>query len=196
MASPRSRKGSGASTRSNQIRIIGGTHRGRKLNFPSLDGLRPTGDRVRETLFNWLQPLLPGASCLDLFAGSGVLGLEAASRGASRVVMLDSSAQAVAQINENVELLGLSGVEVHCCNALQWLKGNGQRFDIVFLDPPFTAGLLQPSCQMLESGGWLAPGSRIYLETDAQDDVADLPPVWTRLRQKKAGQVCYYLFSR
>lgn len=197
MAKPPSPKGSGAAAGlSNQIRIIGGVHRGRKLNFPPVEGLRPTGDRVRETLFNWLQPLLPGARCLDLFAGSGALGLEAASRGAQPVVMLDRSAKVVAQITENIALLGLHQVEVYCCDALLWLMGDSQVFDILFLDPPFAAGLLQPACQMLESGGWLAPGSRIYLEMDAREQLPDLPPVWTRLRQKKAGQVCYYLFSR
>ena len=197
MAKPRNRKGSASSAASsnNQIRIIGGEYRGRRLHFPTLEGLRPTGDRVRETLFNWLQPMLPGAACLDLFAGSGVLGLEAASRGARRVVMLDKSPKAAAQIAANIELLGATGVEVHCTDACQWLTGESSRFDIVFLDPPFAADLLQECCRLLAEGGWLGSNARVYLETDKVKELPQLPANWTPLRHKKAGQVCYYLFS-
>ena len=179
----------------NQIRIIGGEYRGRKLSFPSIEGLRPTSDRVRETLFNWLQPILPGASCLDLFAGSGALGLEAASRGARRVVMLERSPKVVTQIAENISLLGAEEVEIHCADALQWLTGSSRRFDIVFLDPPFADDLLQESCRLLDQGGWLGSNARIYLETDEAKALPELPENWTQLRRKKAGQVCYYLFS-
>lgn len=196
MVKPRNRKGSLAPTgSSNQIRIIGGAYRGRKLKFPSIDGLRPTSDRVRETLFNWLQPVLAGASCLDLFAGSGALGLEAASRGAERVVMLDKSPRVATQITENISLLGAQGVEVNCSDALQWLTGSGQRFDVVFLDPPFAQDLLQPCCRLLDQGGWLGPNAKIYLESNEEKALPQLPPNWSPLRRKKAGQVCYYLFS-
>ena len=197
MAKSSNRKGSTApNLLKNHIRIIAGEYRGRKLGFPSIEGLRPTGDRVRETLFNWLQPILPGASCLDLFAGSGALGLEAASRGARPVLMLEKSAEAAAQIAGNISRLGVEGVKVECCDALQWLTGRSSRFDIVFLDPPFTDDLLQQSCRLLDQGGWLGPNSRIYLETDLGKELPDLPQNWLQLRRKKAGQVCYDLFLR
>jgi len=179
------------------VRIIGGAHRGRKLIFPSLPGLRPTADRVRETLFNWLQPLLPGADCLDLYAGSGALGLEAASRGAGRVVMLDRSAEVVDQLRENIGLLQLDQVEAWQADALEWLAGSpsSRPFDLVFLDPPFADDLLEQSCQLLDSAGWLNPEARIYLEMDAGHQLPELPERWRLLRRKKAGQVWYHLFS-
>jgi len=196
MGKPRNRKGSApAAALNNQIRIIAGEYRGRKLVFPSTDGLRPTSERVRETLFNWLQPILPGASCLDLFAGSGALGLEAASRGARRVVMLEKSAKVVAQIAGNISLLDAQGVEIHCADALQWLNSSSRPFDIVFLDPPFADDLLQESCRLLDQGGWLGPNARIYIEMGEGKALPELPKNWSPLRRKKAGQVCYYLFS-
>lgn len=195
MGKPRNRKGSSArAALYNQVRITGGEYRGRKLGFPSIDGLRPTGDRVRETLFNWLQPVLPGASCLDPFAGSGALGLEAASRGARLVVMLEKSARAVAQIAGNISLLGAEGIEIYCTDALRWLTGESRRFDIVFLDPPFAGDLLQQSCRLLDQHGWLAPNARIYIEMSEEQALPELPGNWLQLRRKKAGQVCYYLF--
>ncbi|HHH39567.1 MAG TPA: 16S rRNA (guanine(966)-N(2))-methyltransferase RsmD [Sedimenticola sp.] len=180
-----------------RVRIIGGRHRGRRLAFPDLPGLRPTPDRVRETLFNWLQPQLSGAACLDLFAGSGALGLEAASRGAGRVVMLDRSPLAVAALRRNVEQLGLDGqVTVIRADALAWLEGPAEPFDILFLDPPFAEGLLEPGCRALEEGGWLAPGARIYLERALKGPAPGLPGDWAVLREKRAGQVCYQLLAR
>ena len=181
---------------SNQVRIIGGEHRGRKLNFPDIPGLRPTGDRIRETLFNWLQPRLVGASCLDLFAGSGALGLEAASRGAGRVVMLDSSPVVVGQLQQNISLLRLEQTEVQQADALSWLEGDPQRFDIVFLDPPFADNMLQELCEKLENSGWLKPDVLIYLEMDAGSNRPQLPPAWRVQKEKKAGQVEYLLCSR
>jgi 16S rRNA (guanine966-N2)-methyltransferase len=177
----------------NQIRIIGGAHRGRKLPVPDLPGLRPTGDRVRETLFNWLQAQIPGAACLDLFAGSGALGLEAASRGAGRVVMLERAVSAVEQLRNNVDLLGEEHVRVERADALEWLQGRGEPFDIVFLDPPFADDLLEPCCRRLQQNGWLKPGASIYIETDAGKGCPALPPDWCIVREKKTGQVAYYL---
>ncbi len=193
----RRQKGSGGPRpgHSNQIRIIGGAHRGRRLRFPTVPGLRPTADRVRETLFNWLQPQLPGARCLDLFAGSGALGLEAASRGAARVQMLDRSPRVVEQLRENAALLQLDQVRVSQASALEWLQGAATPFDILFLDPPFDDHLLGEVCYSLQAGGWLAPAARIYLEMAAPDPLPELPGEWTRLKAKRAGQVCYYLFS-
>jgi len=181
----------------NRVRIIGGSHRGRKLAFPDQPGLRPTPDRVRETLFNWLQPVIIGARCLDLFAGSGALGLEAASRGAARVLLLDSAAAVVRQLRDNVRLLSLDQqVEVQQAEALRWLGGAGQPFDIVFLDPPYASRLQGPCAKRLEAGGWLASGARVYLEADARGDLPELPPDLELIREKKAGQVRYCLLRR
>jgi 16S rRNA (guanine966-N2)-methyltransferase len=180
---------------SNQVRIIGGVHRGRKLRFPDHQGLRPTSDRTRETLFNWLQPYLPGARVLDLFAGSGVLGFEAASRGAAEVVMVEQSPKVVQQLIGNRDLLGLDSVLIQQANALAWLESGSRQFDIVFLDPPFADGLLGRSCERLQAGGWLASGSRIYIEKDAAHALPEIPPQWDQLKQKRAGQVDFYLFS-
>jgi 16S rRNA (guanine966-N2)-methyltransferase len=176
-----------------QVRIIGGTHRGRKLPVPDLPGLRPTGDRIRETLFNWLQEQIPGASCLDLFAGSGALGLEAASRGAGRVVMLERAASAVEQLRKNVDLLGEQGIRIEQADALEWLRGRGEPFDIVFLDPPFAEDLLEICCRQLEQNGWLKSGASIYIESDVKKGIPELPAGWRMVREKKAGQVAYYL---
>ncbi|MCB1858230.1 MAG: 16S rRNA (guanine(966)-N(2))-methyltransferase RsmD [Gammaproteobacteria bacterium] len=176
-----------------RVRIIGGTHRGRVIEFLPLSGLRPTPDRIRETLFNWLRTILPGADCLDLFAGSGVLGLEAASRGARRVVLVDHAAEAAARIARYIAQFELHGVSVHCGDALAWLRGPAQGFDVVFLDPPFSSDLLEPCCQLLDRGGWLKPAARIYLEMDRHRPLPSLPPGWRVIREKKAGQVCYYL---
>jgi len=179
----------------NQVRIIGGEHRGRKLIFPDIPGLRPTGDRIRETLFNWLQPSLTGASCLDLFAGSGALGLEAASRGAGRVVMLDRSPVVVDQLRQNISLLSLDQTQVEQADAITWLQRPAQQFDIVFIDPPFADELVQSACHGLVAGGWLRPDALLYLELDVASAPPELPPTLTILKEKKAGQVAYYLCS-
>ncbi|MCW8907822.1 MAG: 16S rRNA (guanine(966)-N(2))-methyltransferase RsmD [Sedimenticola sp.] len=180
----------------NQVRIVGGTHRGRRLRFPDSEGLRPTSDRTRETLFNWLQAWLPGARCLDLFAGSGALGFEAASRGAAEVDMLERSSRVVRQLEENRDQLGCQTVSVHCVDALSWLEREGRPYDIVFLDPPFADDLLTACCERLEQGGWLGPESRIYLEWDLHGPAPQLPGSWTRLKEKQAGQVAYALYGR
>jgi 16S rRNA (guanine966-N2)-methyltransferase len=150
---------------------------------------------VRETLFNWLQPHLPGAACLDLFAGSGVLGFEAASRGAARVVLIEQAAAAVEQLRQSREMLELEQVRIEQADSLQWLQGVAQPFDIVFLDPPFGGDLLGECCRLLEQGGWLRPGARIYLELDAADTLPNLPDNWQLLREKKAGQVAFFLYT-
>jgi len=177
----------------NRVRIIGGTHRGRMVAFADLPGLRPTGDRVRETLFNWLQPLVAGSTCLDLFAGSGALGFEAASRDAKRVVMVEQSPKAAGLIREQASKLALSAVEAVCAEALGWLACGDERFDIVFLDPPFAAGLLESICTALQAHHRLNPNARIYLEQDASNPLPRLPENWETLRDKRAGQVRYLL---
>jgi 16S rRNA (guanine966-N2)-methyltransferase len=181
---------------SNQVRIIGGRWRGRRLHFPPLEGLRPTPDRVRETLFNWLAPVIEGARCLDLFAGSGALGIEALSRGAAKVVFVERHPLAVRKLRENLALLGIDSVPVVKADALTWLKGRSQPFDIVLLDPPFGGNLLEPVCAVLEQGGWLATQARIYLETEKAPQNPELPQNWTIIRDKTAGQVSYRLAVR
>jgi 16S rRNA (guanine966-N2)-methyltransferase len=176
----------------NRLRIIGGQWRGRKVSFPDVDGLRPSPDRVRETLFNWLQPVIDGARCLDLFSGSGALGLEALSRGAAQAVLVDRDARAVASLREQIALLQASGAQLVQAEALGFLAGTPQRFDVVFLDPPYRSGLLAPCCARLAQG-WLAPGARIYVEAETELDPLPLPTEWTLLRSKRAGQVGYHL---
>ncbi len=177
----------------NRIRIIGGRHRGRKLRFADSPGLRPTGERMRETLFNWLQPLLAGARCLDLFAGSGALGLEAASRGAGEVVLVDRARQVVRQLRENVELLGMDNAEVVQADGIQWLNASARPFDIVFLDPPFADRLLPQSLRLLTERGWLAAGARLYLEADADQGLPGLPEQLLLEKSKRMSQVVFGL---
>jgi len=178
---------------SNQLRIIGGQWRSRRLEFPDLPGLRPTPDRVRETLFNWLTPVLPGARCLDLFAGSGALGMEALSRGAAETVFVEHHPRAFRTLRENLARLNAQGARVESADAQAWLRQPGTPFEIVFLDPPFGAGLLEPVCAQLEQGGWLAVNAWIYLEAEADQPAPLLPANWTLHREKIAGMVAYRL---
>jgi 16S rRNA (guanine966-N2)-methyltransferase len=148
---------------------------------------------VRETLFNWLAPIMPGARCLDCFAGSGALGLEAASRGASEIIMLELAEPVVRQLLTNARTLRADQVQVVRADALRWLEGPGRPFDIVFLDPPFAAGLLAPACALLAGHGWVYEGTRIYLETQARPGLPPLPQGWRLVREQRAGQVAYGL---
>ncbi len=176
------------------VRIVGGLWRGRRLTVPEAPGLRPTPDRVRETLFNWLMPLIPGARVLDLFAGSGVLGLEAASRGAGEVVLVERNRHLAHQLEELRQRLQAGKVSVHCRDALRFLEAEATPFDIVFVDPPYASGLLEPACRAL-TGGWLAPGAMVYLETPVHRPPPQLPGEWCRYREKRAGQVRYALWQ-
>ncbi len=179
-----------------RLRIIAGKWRSRRLEFPDQEGLRPTPDRVRETVFNWLQLDVPGSRCLDAFAGSGALGFEAASRGAAEVVMLEQNPEAATALQRNVDLLGAAGVEVIGTNAVTWLTQNRRLFDIVFLDPPFAAGLVGQCCQILENGHSLADDAKIYIEHAVGDNDVAVPESWRCLKSKSAGQVAYKLFTR
>ena len=179
-----------------RLRIIAGQWRSRRLEFPGQDDLRPTPDRVRETLFNWLQLDVPGSRCLDAFAGSGALGFEAASRGANEVVMLEKSHEAVTALRRNIELLDAANIDVVVADAMTWLTNNRRPFDIVFLDPPFTAGLLGQCCRILESGQSLAEDAKIYIEHAVGDNEFAVPETWQCLKSKFAGQVAYKLFTR
>ena len=179
--------------RVNQVRIIAGQWRGRRLEFPDLPELRPTPDRVRETLFNWLAPVLPGARCLDLFAGSGALGIEALSRGAAEVVLVERQPLVVRALRDNLARLKAENARVEAVDALAWLRQPGTPFEMVFLDPPFGQGLLEPVCAMLEQNGWLADFALIYLEAAMDQPVSSLPVQWTIQREKTAGAVAYRL---
>lgn len=178
----------------NTLRIIGGEWRGRKLPFPSLPGLRPTPDRVRETLFNWLAAVVPGARCLDLFAGSGALGLEALSRGASSATWIDSSRLAADTLKNNLKTLQADGNVVQA-SALDWLQqAPNTDFDIVFLDPPFGQGLVAQILALIESSSILASEAWVYIEMAQDEPLPEVPANWTLYRNKQAGQVSYRLF--
>ena len=185
MAKAAARHGAGR----NQLRIIGGEWRSRRLDFPDVEGLRPTPDRVRETLFNWLMPIIHGARCLDLFTGSGALGLEALSRGASSVVLLDRDPRVITTLRKHLQTLKAEGATLIQQGALDYLQGESTRFDVVFLDPPFRQGLLQPALELLDTRGWLAPGARVYIEQESEQPLVELPAGWELLRELKAGQV-------
>lgn len=193
-----------------ELRIIGGAWRGRRWRFPSNPALRPTPDRVRETLFNWLAAVVPGARCLDLFAGSGALGLEALSRGAAHVVFIEQDGASAASLRTLLgqwpaPLYGANApdpqrAEVLQVDALQWIAAArpAQRppFDIVFLDPPFAANIAARCLADLERGGWLAAGARLYAECPARDAAPALPPGWLWSRSRTAGEVGYHLAQR
>lgn len=180
----------------NQVRIIGGTWRGRKLHFPDAPGLRPTPDRVRETVFNWLQGETAGRRCLDLFAGSGALGLEALSRGASEVVFVESDARAARAVAETLQVLDCARGKVVRTDASTFLAGPPEPFDLVFLDPPYAERALPRACEALEAGGWLKPGALVYLEDRAGEGEPALPAGWELLKSKRAGDVGYHLARR
>lgn len=179
-----------------QVRIIGGRWRGRKLQFTEVAGLRPTGDRIRETLFNWLTPWLGGARCLDLFAGSGALGIEALSRGAAEVTLIEKHPQAAENLRGNCVQLKADDARIIQADTLVWLANSSpdRPFGIVFLDPPFSSDLLQPCCELMQKPGLLATGSLIYLETDRYQPLPEISPTWELLREKTAGQVSYRLY--
>jgi 16S rRNA (guanine966-N2)-methyltransferase len=187
-----------SATTSGQLRIIGGRWRGRKLRFRASAGLRPTPDRVRETLFNWLSTRIASSRCLDLFAGSGALGLEALSRGAAHCCFVDCHAGAVAAIREHLAQLGCSEAECIQADAMKFLRaGNTRtRYDIVFLDPPFLQHTLDAVCAALESGDWLADDATVYMESSVHDPEPAIPAAWTPHRDKRAGEVRYRLFVR
>lgn len=179
-----------------QLRIIGGLWRGRKLKFPQAETLRPTPDRIRETLFNWLQADVPGSRCLDLFAGSGALGFEAASRGAVETWLVERNAATAKTLADNIRLLETDRVSLHRADALELLGAAERPFDIVFIDPPYDANLVNVCCERLEYGHWLTDRAKIYVEHAARDDSIRVPAEWVNLKSKVAGQVAYSLFSR
>ena len=218
--SRRGRSGSGQS-KPGRCRIIAGDWRGRIISFDDAEGLRPTTDRIRETVFNWLNPYLPGSHCLDCFAGSGVLGLEALSRGAADVVFIENNRQSWQNLKRNLEMLkqgdgssvsnrvrlyhedaisflqsiSRSSVTDSRTKSLQDKRSDAEltRFDLVFLDPPFHKNLLSQSCSLLDNSGCLAEDAIIYVE-HAIDETVELPANWDCVKQKVAGQVAYKLY--
>lgn len=184
--------------KSNSVRIIAGEYRSRKLEFPSLEGLRPTADRIRETLFNWLQNSIQGERCLDLFAGSGALGFEALSRGAAKVDFVEKNTAAVNSIRSNIEQLGIEQGEVYCTDAFEWLDRYAQgskQYGLVFLDPPFKGEALARAIVKLESAELLRDGGLVYVEQEKQLTDDGLPSNWIEVKSKKAGAVQFGLYN-
>ncbi|PQQ39169.1 16S rRNA (guanine(966)-N(2))-methyltransferase [Photorhabdus laumondii] len=179
-----------------QIRIIGGKWRGRKLPVPDSPGLRPTTDRVRETLFNWLAPIIQEAHCLDCYAGSGALGLEALSRYAAQVTLIEYEHNIAKQLSANLDLLNAQNAEVINDSALTYLSQPGTSYEVVFLDPPFRKGMLSETIKLLEEQNWLADESWIYVEAESESTAIDVPVNWQLHREKVAGQVAYRLYIR
>jgi 16S rRNA (guanine966-N2)-methyltransferase len=180
------------------VRIVAGAWRGRRVNFPDLPGLRPTPDRVRETLFNWLQHSIVGTRCLDVFAGSGALGLEALSRGAAAATFVEQ-AQAAARnlVAELARLGGASKGRVVEMGASRFLRTQGDLvgtgFDLVFVDPPYHQGALAEYVPLIDAGGWVKPGGLVYLESEKAAGAPPLPEHWELLKSKFAGEVGYHL---
>ena len=180
-----------------QVRIIGGTWRGRRVGFVPA-GVRPTPDRVRETLFNWLAPRLPGARVLDLCAGSGVLGFEALSRGAAGAVLVEHDRAQAARLRAEATRLGAAAAQVCGADAraaVRALAGTGATFDVAFIDPPYASGLAAVLMHDLDGAGVLAPAACVYLETPAREPVP-VPPGWQVHRSGRAGEVGYHLLTR
>ena len=187
----------------NEVRIIGGKWRGRKIQFPTVLGLRPTPNRIRETLFNWLAPYIDEARCLDLFTGSGALGFEALSRGAAHVLCLEKDLKAYQMLAKNVEYLNAAEMEIQQKDALIWLSIQSQAvlklstpFDIIFVDPPYALKALSKCFSLLESHEWLKINTLIYFESDVPIELLTIPDTWEILKNKKAGSVYYCLTQK
>jgi 16S rRNA (guanine966-N2)-methyltransferase len=181
----------------NKLRIIGGEWRSRQIDFYDAPGLRPTPARVRETLFNWLQYDITGSRCLDLYAGSGALGFEAASRGAKSVVQVENNPEACRSLKENAIKLAATQIKITQSDVFRYLSGDAEPFDIVFLDPPFALNLATQTCQWLEDKGWLSQYAKIYVEVESKMKFLDeLPKNWQLLKSKTAGEVSYHLYER
>jgi 16S rRNA (guanine966-N2)-methyltransferase len=178
------------------FRIIGGRWKGKKIHFVATEGLRPTTDRVRETLFNWLMFDITGARCLDLFAGSGSVGLEALSRGAAHVDLFEMNRLAAKKLADNAASLEGSSHTIHNTDSISRLKhGVESAYDLIFIDPPFRKNLLPDTLSSLAEHGWLKVGSLIYLETEKDLNGVDIPVNWIEKKSKTAGQVSYRLFE-
>ena len=185
----------GAGSNGGELRIIGGDWRSRKLRFPEAGGVRPTPARTRETLFNWLNYHLAGRRCLDLFAGSGALGLEALSRGAGHAVFVDHTPALAQALRSNLRLLTSESGDVICQSVDAFLaQPPAEPFDILFMDPPFRQGWLETLLPLIADQGWVRPGGWVYVEHESEMPPPQVPDGWSLHRQKSAGQVTYCLF--
>ena len=181
---------------SGKLRIVGGEWRSRQLSIANVEGLRPTPDRIRETLYNWLTGWVAGARCLDAFSGTGALGLEALSRGASHVTFVEFSPIAAKQLKENLQLLKCTNCEVIQADANQWLSQKAtQPYNLIFLDPPFHKGMVAPICEQLHVNGYLAENALVYIESEVGLGMPDVPSCWAVMKEKTAGQVTCRLFQ-
>jgi 16S rRNA (guanine966-N2)-methyltransferase len=182
--------------RPGRVRIVAGKWGGRFLSVADVAELRPTSERIRETVFNWLAPEIEGSRCLDLFAGTGALGFEALSRGAAEAVFVERSGFACDALRQSIRHLGATSATVVCGDAIDHLsRAAPSRMDIVFLDPPFAGQSAGQLCSLLDSGNWLARRAAVYLEQDARQSIPPLPRGWTVRREKKAGNVRYSLLD-
>ncbi|WP_144392439.1 16S rRNA (guanine(966)-N(2))-methyltransferase RsmD [Pleionea sediminis] len=177
------------------VRIIGGRWKGRRLKFIEVAGLRPTLDRVRETLFNWLMHDIHGARCLDLFAGSAALGIEALSRGAKEVVFVEKNKKAADFIHKNLQDLEFSNYKVFNTSAEVVIKKNETPYDIIFVDPPFFQEYLQTTLKSINNEKFVTPGTLVYVEREKHSDEIEFPENWERLKEKQVGGLEFYLFS-
>jgi 16S rRNA (guanine966-N2)-methyltransferase len=183
-------------TQPGRLRIVAGNWRSRLLEIADVPGLRPTSARIRETVFNWLAPRIAGARCLDLFAGTGALGLEALSRGAADCVFVEKSAKAAKTLRANIVALQAENAVVHETKAAKFLRqGSAEPFEIVFLDPPFAADILSDLCRLLEESSILADNARIYIEEDRSQPELMLPELWQVMKTKNSGNVRYSLLD-
>lgn len=176
------------------IRIISGKYRGRKLPVLDAEGLRPTTDRVKETVFNWLMPYIQDSICLDCFAGSGGLGFEALSRGAQKVTFVELHKTSAAQIQKNIQQINATNADVITSDALTFLSTTAHPFDLVFIDPPFHQDIINKTLSALEQG-WLSEDALIYIERESEQSGLNIPTNWILLKEKKAGQVIYALYQ-
>jgi len=193
MPSSKPKTSSTARTKPSSVRIIGGSMRGRKINFSSGEGLRPTLDRIRETVFNWLATDIPQSTCLDLFAGSGALGFEAVSRGAKSVIFVDSSSQASVNLRNNLEIFKVQNAKVVNQKAKDFLTNNRQKFDLVFLDPPFGRDLLPATLEALTQH--LNSKAIVYVEQEAEKEEPVYPANWDVIKSKKTSRFFYQLIK-
>jgi len=178
-----------------EVRIIGGKWRGRKLPVAKVPGLRPTPNRIRETLFNWLQADVVGAICCDLYCGSGALGIEAASRGADSVVLIDNHKEVASIMTTNLQKLNHNDLQFVAEDVMRFLQQNSKKYDLIFLDPPFKRDLVNATINSIDLSGCLNDNAKIYIETEAEMKNIDIPDNWHLLKQKTHGQVCYRLFQ-
>ena len=181
-------------SRPGRLRIVAGKWRSRLLDIADVDGLRPTSERIRETLFNWLAPTIAGSRCLDLCAGTGALGFEAMSRGAREVVFVEKSPLAARVLRANAEMLEADCADIRQDDALKFLANRpGEPFDVVFLDPPFAAAMHGELCRLLDERSWVHRDSLVYIEEDRAAPPVELPAGWTISRSRTAGNVRYSL---